>query len=480
MSAKSPIRNSQAWLLALLAGLGLALTVLFVLYILLFINYPPGYDSPYGLNLQSITLFGDLWSYPRLAISPEDFRRGAILTTVGLWLVFLVTVPVAQRLEKGAQRRRSIYFAGGYFLFLNALLALFMPPVLSSDVNHFSLYGRIVVHYNLNPYVVSGAAVPEDPFSLLTAFNPTTSRLGPLWTIISSGLVALGGDSILKTVLLFKVFAAMCNLVAGSVVFLLARRLTGAFGLVSFLLYGWNPLILLETAGSAHLDAAMLALAVLGIFIAVQGSVLLGWLSLQLSVATKLTTALILPLFVVYYLARQQTWRERGRFILETALVAILAWGLLVLPLTLGKASPVRVIFPASPADNLMPNPLWLSLYGRFTTTSQVFDWTRLQSNTLDTFVLTLSLAFLGLLIVVIIMAIKNQYDWPHLIWWWGVLTFLYLFVVHGGSFPWYMIVPFAATSISWPAGRTHFFWGFCVLLSVVSMLIYGVLRTAT
>ena len=36
-------------------------------------------------------------------------------------------------------------------------LALGMPPVLSADIYHYALFGRMVAFYGLNPYVVPGS-----------------------------------------------------------------------------------------------------------------------------------------------------------------------------------------------------------------------------------------------------------------------------------------------------------------------------------
>jgi hypothetical protein len=60
---------------AVLIGAGLAFQALRVVFTLLYVNVPPGFNVPYGLCLHSVGLFRKLWSYPTVSLSATAFSR---------------------------------------------------------------------------------------------------------------------------------------------------------------------------------------------------------------------------------------------------------------------------------------------------------------------------------------------------------------------------------------------------------------------
>ena len=81
--------------------------------------------------------------------------------------------------------------------------------------------------------------------------------------------------------------AAAFNLVGCWAIYQLARREGEGDGLEALALYAWNPLVLVESAGNAHAEAVMLALALLGVLLMRQGRAGTGWAVLVVSAATK-------------------------------------------------------------------------------------------------------------------------------------------------------------------------------------------------
>ncbi|MGQ9555422.1 MAG: hypothetical protein ACUVWR_15075, partial [Anaerolineae bacterium] len=83
-------------------------------------------------------------------------------------------------------------------------LALVLPPILSYDVYHYALYGRMMAFHGVNPYFTTGSAIPFDLFYEYTSWRLVPSRYGPVWTLVSALLAGLGGQDVLKTLLAFK------------------------------------------------------------------------------------------------------------------------------------------------------------------------------------------------------------------------------------------------------------------------------------
>jgi hypothetical protein len=68
---------------------GLAFQALLIVFMLLYVNVPPGFNVPYGLCLQSVALFRTLWSYPTLSLSAMTLSTAAALTVLALWGVYI-------------------------------------------------------------------------------------------------------------------------------------------------------------------------------------------------------------------------------------------------------------------------------------------------------------------------------------------------------------------------------------------------------
>src|SRR5205823_10504562 len=121
-------------------------------------------------------------------------------------------------------------------------------------------------------------------------------------------------------------------------VYRLARRL-GGDGPGALLLYAWNPLVLIETAGSGHNDAAMMTFALLGLLLATRGRLLWGLAALVLSVLVKYLTALLLLFYVLHALGRQPTRGRAAALAAKMGAVGGLLVGALFVPFWAGPDS---------------------------------------------------------------------------------------------------------------------------------------------
>src|SRR5690606_10365675 len=106
-----------------------------------------------------------------------------------------------------AERRQKLTIIALAGLLANVSLALFMPPILSADIYNYGLYGRMITTYQLNPYVATPMAVPDDALVEFIRWRNVSTRYGPIWTLLSIPPAALGGQSVLQTVLAFKAVA---------------------------------------------------------------------------------------------------------------------------------------------------------------------------------------------------------------------------------------------------------------------------------
>ena len=130
-----------------------------------------------------------------------------------------------------------------------------LPPTLSDDINRYLWEGRIQ-QAGLNPY----SHAPSGP--QVEAFRPpdldsipgkdVSAAYGPGTELLFNLAARFGRLYVFKfTSLLFDL--------ASLLLLVLLLRARGE-PLVRVLVYGWCPLVILEFAGSAHIDSAMIAL----------------------------------------------------------------------------------------------------------------------------------------------------------------------------------------------------------------------------
>jgi hypothetical protein len=429
-----------------LVAAGLALAALLGWLVVLYANVPAGYNAPYGLSLASPRLFRQLWPYPTFALEPQHFGTAAALLVLALWGAYLAAWAVARGCRPGATHRRAMFVVIGFTLLYHVALTLAMSPVLSTDIYHYALFGRMVASYGLNPYVTLGTAIGGDPLFAFAAWREVTTHYGPVWTLISAGAAALGGQDVLRTVLAFKGVAALFSLANCLLVFLLARRLGAGDGLGPLLLYAWNPLVLIETAGSGHNDAVMMTFALLGLLLAARGRLLLGLAALLLSVMVKYLTALLVLFYVVRCLTRESSRRRMAALAMRMAAVTAPLVGVLYLPFWAGPSSLERLVTVGSPFKAPARVLLRDGLAGLLANLAGVADAQALAQTCV---IVGLHLGFAGLLLFLVRAALAGRTDWPRVLELWGVASLVYMGVVYGWNLPWFLVPALATTCIA-------------------------------
>jgi hypothetical protein len=426
-----------------LVSVGLIFAALLAGFVVLYANVPAGFDALYGLSLESPGLFRALWPYPTFALDSGVFGRLAALLIVALWAIYLGAWAIVGSCSLPATRRRLILVVAAFTLVFHLALTLFMPTVLSTDIFHYALFGRLVAFYDLNPYIVPGTAISPDMFWPFAGWRDVTTHYGPVWTLISAGLAVTGDQSVLVTVLGFKSVAALFSLANCLLVFLLSRRLTGGDGLSALLLYAWNPLILIETAGSGHNDAVMMTFALLGLLLAARGRLVLGLVALLLSMMVKYLTALLVLFYVVHCLANQTSRQRMLNLAAQMCGVGVILVGFLYLPFWAGPASLDRLVSVGAPFKSLVRVFLGERLTGLLANGDNLAS---LRATAESLVILGLHLAFSVFLVLLMRASVTRPSNWPRVLTLWGLASLVYVCVIYGWNLPW-LIIPTLTTA---------------------------------
>jgi hypothetical protein len=212
----------------------------------------------------------------------------------------------------------------------------------------------------------------------------------------------------------------------------LARALGGAEsdGRNAQLWVAWNPLLVIESAVSAHPEPIMMFAALAGILVWQRGRPARGAIVLVVSTLTKWITGLVLVFAIVREAARARPGR-RLRALLVLAAAAGLTAALLYLPFVRGLAgrggiSDLAMRGSATVGSRaLNPIPQWASLAG-------------------FAVLVLASLRFVA------------RGGWPRLIATATALTLVFITLVNPWPFPWYFLTPLVLVA-TLPPGSAGF-----------------------
>jgi hypothetical protein len=334
-------------LVACIAVLGVSV----VGFNLLYLFVPADKMPPIGFAPEIAAAYARTIPLPNVVLSPGTFTAMSVALLAGMWAAFFLAVAIAHKLGDGASERtafKRIAVGGG----LVSLALILTPPSLSSDLYHYSLFGRMIITRGLNPYVTTGNALAGDPLWVLSDSHTIPTHYGPVFTILSVVAAAVGRGGPIATALAFKTLATAFGALAAWSVAALAKQ-QGRGGVLPLALVALNPLALIETAGSAHNEMVMLGLALAGLVAAGKGQRLVGFALIVASVHVKWVTAMLAGLIALAWLRESKGWRARSGELARLSLIAVGLTVVLYLPFWLGTdiVTTTRRILVARDAD---------------------------------------------------------------------------------------------------------------------------------
>jgi alpha-1,6-mannosyltransferase len=217
-------------------------------------------------------------------VTPFAFEAGGdnafIVLTIAAGLLTIAATPLAER----APSYSALWLILGIGIALRAYVLLF-DPLLSSDIYRYVWDGRVQAA-GINPY----RYFPADPalaFLRDGTIFPHINRVDFAVTIYPPVaqffffIVTRFGESV--TVMRLALLG--CEAVTVTMIVVLLRRMD--WPVTRVIAYVWHPLPLWQIANSGHIDALMVALMLLGLWIALTGQALRGSVVIAFSVLVK-------------------------------------------------------------------------------------------------------------------------------------------------------------------------------------------------
>ena len=207
----------------------------------------------------------------------------------------------------GGADRRTIWA----FAIIFATVLMWLLPI-TSDLFAYLSQAHMLTDLGANPLLQAPIEV-VDPFlrNYPTVYGARPTVYGPAWVLLSA--VGTAGAHDVPTGLFYlKVLAVAAFLAGAWLVERILLELRPEAALEGLYLFAWNPLVLLMAVGDGHNDMAMMALALLAVWLLLRKRWPLAFGALALSVWIKYVSLILLPFFAIYAWRCMQCQQRRA------------------------------------------------------------------------------------------------------------------------------------------------------------------------
>jgi alpha-1,6-mannosyltransferase len=232
-------------------------------------------------------------SIPPSVLGPLAGHGGSYLFISRFWLLLAVMAAGYALVVVAAALRPAYAIAGIAVLHLIVILG----PPLTSDVFSYLDYARLGVLHGINPYAHSPAFLKADPAYAYVGhlWRHVASAYGPLFTVASYPAALLG---VAGGVMYLKSLAVLSSLAVAGLTAACAH-VRGRDPVRAALIVGANPLMIVYGAAAAHNDLMMIALVMLGVWLALRGRAAGAGGASVLAAAVKASAVVVLPFMLI-------------------------------------------------------------------------------------------------------------------------------------------------------------------------------------
>jgi len=149
-------------------------------------------------------------------------------------------------------------------LFALCSLLFISYPALAHDIFNYMFDARIVVKYGQNPYFTTPLNFPNDDWIRFMRWTHVGSVYPPGWLITTIPFYLLGFGKFTLTLLSFKFLGLISFLGSSWLMLKIAGRR-------AWILWSFNPMVLIESLSSVHNEISMVFFTLLGFYFMRQG-----------------------------------------------------------------------------------------------------------------------------------------------------------------------------------------------------------------
>lgn len=183
-------------------------------------------------------------------------------------------------------------------IFAICILLTFSYNAFSYDIFNYIFDAKIVTHYHENPYIHKALDFPSDPMLSFMRWTHRVYPYGPVWLGLTVPLSFIGAGFFLPTFFLFKILAAVSYFCSVWFLYKIALIVKKEKALLATAIFALNPLVIVESLVSAHLDIVMTALMLIAVYYLFSKKNIKSYSFLILSIGIKYASGFLLPLFI--------------------------------------------------------------------------------------------------------------------------------------------------------------------------------------
>jgi hypothetical protein len=247
-----------------------------------------------GLTISRVEFFQNI---VRLFQHIGYFNRSL---STGIYLVLLILMYLFYLifLYNVAKKKVTEQFIWKVIIISSVILA-FSYNAFSYDLFNYIFDAKIITHYHQNPYLKTALDYPNDPMLSFMHWTHRVFPYAPFWLVLTVPLSFVGLQLFLPTFFLFKFL--MLGSFLGSLYFAekILKKLTPEKKLFGLTFLGLNPLLLIESLVSAHLDIVMMFFALWSFYLLINKKYIVAWVLFILSIGIKFASGFLLPVFIL-------------------------------------------------------------------------------------------------------------------------------------------------------------------------------------
>ena len=239
--------------------------------------------------------------------------------------IYLIIIKEEKNIFNGKTKKVLLYIV------LISLIFMLMLPALSSDIYYYIGDSWVLSKYHENPYYTSVSDLQlkganDEILNNTGYWKDTTSVYGPLYNMIAAVLVTLSFGNITIGLFVFKIASFIVHIINCYLIYKITKKSKYA------LIYGLNPLILLELLSNVHNDIYLILFILLSIYYLIrEKKVFFSIIFLALSITIKYTSVLLVPFFLIFIFQKNKLFK-RLLYCIGTGLIIILIVVMLYLP----------------------------------------------------------------------------------------------------------------------------------------------------
>lgn len=247
---------------------------------------------------------------------------------IGLLLVFSVIYLKIIKNDKQIFKNKKHIMV---FIFIISFIFMMILPFLSSDIYYYIGDSWLASKYGENPYYTSvkdlqNSGINDEILNNTGYWKNTTSVYGPLWNSIAKLLVSLSFGKVTIALFIFKIASLLIHVLNSYIIYKITKSNK------YMLLYGLNPLVLIELLSNVHNDIYLILFTLLAIYFLIRKkNIYFTMIFLALSISIKYSTVLLVP-FILIYCFRDKTVPKRILFCLLSGIGIIALVVLFYLP----------------------------------------------------------------------------------------------------------------------------------------------------